>query len=244
VSDDLTGTVAFVVGGSRGLGADLAAALHGAGARVVTVSRNPAPADPPWEQVMLDAADPGAVERLFDAWGPELGERNLLVNFAGQRYNVPLVDADPAAWKECVESSLLTTFVMTRAFARASAGRHGAILNMASIHAKAAAATRTAYASAKAAVVQFTAVAAVELAPLGIRVNCIAPGFIATEASNEMIAAGKLDGDRIRRRTPLGRLGDPEDVTRAALFLLSEESGFVTGETIRVDGGWLRHAEV
>jgi NAD(P)-dependent dehydrogenase (short-subunit alcohol dehydrogenase family) len=244
VSDDLTGSVAFVVGGSRGLGADLASALHAAGARTVSVSRHPAASEPPWEQALLDAADPDAVERLFDAWRPELGERNLLVNFAGQRYNIPLVDSDPAAWKECVESSLLTTYVMTRAFARASAGRPGAIVNMASIHADAAAATRTAYASAKAAVVQFTAVAAVELAPLGIRVNCIAPGFIATEASNEMIAAGKLDGDGIRRRTPLGRLGDPVDITRAALFLLSGESGFVTGETIRVDGGWLRHAEV
>jgi NAD(P)-dependent dehydrogenase (short-subunit alcohol dehydrogenase family) len=244
VNADLTGNVAFVVGGSRGLGADLAAALHGAGARTVSVSRHPAPADPPWEHEQLDAADPDAVEHLFETWGPELGERNLLVNFAGLRYNVSLVDSDPAAWKECVESSLLTTYVMTRAFARASGGRRGAILNMASIHAEAAAATRTAYASAKAAVVQFTAVAAVELAPLGIRVNCIAPGFIATEASNEMIAAGKLDGAGIRRRTPLGRLGDPADVTRAALFLLSEDSSFVTGETIRVDGGWLRHAEV
>jgi NAD(P)-dependent dehydrogenase (short-subunit alcohol dehydrogenase family) len=244
VNEDLGGTVAFVVGGSRGLGADLAAALHRAGARTVSVSRQAAPTEPPWEQELLDAADPDAAERLFDAWAPELGERNFLVNFAGLRYNVPLVDSEPTAWKACVESSLLTTYVMTRAFARASRGRRGAILNMASIHAEAAASMRTAYASAKAAVVQFTAVAAVELAPLGIRVNCIAPGFIATDASNEMIAAGKLDGAAIERRTPLGRLGDPADVTRAALFLLSDESRFVTGETIRVDGGWLRHAEV
>jgi NAD(P)-dependent dehydrogenase (short-subunit alcohol dehydrogenase family) len=241
---DLTGTVAFVVGGSRGLGADLAAALHRAGARTVSVSRQPAPAEPPWEQELLDAADPASVERLFDAWSPRLGDRNVLVNFAGARYNVSLADSEPAAWKQCVESSLLTTYVMTRGFVRASAGRAGAILNMASIHAEAAAPGRSAYAAAKAAVVQFTAVAAVELAPLGLRVNCIAPGFIATEASSEMIAAGKLDGAGIERRTPLGRLGDPEDVTRAALFLLSEESGFMTGETVRVDGGWLRHAEV
>jgi NAD(P)-dependent dehydrogenase (short-subunit alcohol dehydrogenase family) len=244
VNEDLIGAVAFVVGGARGLGADLAAALHRSGARTVSISRHPASTEPPWEQELLDAADPAAVERLFDAWAPELGQRNLLANFAGVRYNVPLVDSDPAAWRECVESSLLTTYVMTRAFARASKGRRGAILNMASIHAEAAAAMRSAYAAAKAAVVQFTAVAAVELAPLGIRVNCIAPGFIATEASNEMIAAGKLDGAAIERRTPLGRLGDPADVTRAALFLLSDESRFVTGETIRVDGGWLRHAEV
>ena len=241
---ELTGTVAFVVGGSRGLGADLAAALYRAGARTVSISRQPAPAEPAWEQEFLDAADPASVERLFEAWAPRLGARNVLVNFAGARYNVPLADSEPAAWKECVESSLFTTYLMTRGFVRASAGRAGAILNMASIHAEAAAPGRSAYAAAKAAVVQFTAVAAIELAPLDMRVNCIAPGFIATEASSEMIAAGKLDGAGIERRTPLGRLGDPEDVTRAALFLLSDESGFMTGETIRVDGGWLRHAEV
>ena len=184
------------------------------------------------------------MDRFFEAWSPRLAERNLLVNFAGARYNVPLVDSEPAGWRACVESSLLTTHLMTRGFARVARRRGGAILNMASIHAEAAAAGRSAYASAKAAVVQLTAVCSVELAPLGIRVNCIAPGFIATEASNEMIAAGKLDGAGIERRTPLGRLGDPADVTRAALFLLSEESAFMTGETIRVDGGWLRHAEV
>lgn len=244
MKNGIDGSVAFVVGGSRGLGADLAAALHEAGARTVAVSRN-APAEaPPWEQELLDATDPGAADRFFESWGPRLAERNLLVNFAGVRYNVPLVDSDPEVWRACVESSLLTTYVMTRAFARASRGRGGAIVNMASIHAEAAAAGRSAYASAKAAVVELTAVCAVELAPLRIRVNCIAPGFIATEASNEMIAAGKLDGAGIERRTPLGRLGDPADVTRAALFLLSEESAFITGETIRVDGGWLRHAEV
>jgi NAD(P)-dependent dehydrogenase (short-subunit alcohol dehydrogenase family) len=241
---DMTGTVAFVVGGSRGLGADLASALHRAGARTVSISRQPAQTEPPWEQELLDASDPLAVAHFFEAWSPRLADRNVLVNFAGARYNVLLADSEPAAWKDCVQSSLDTTYVMTRGFVRASAGRGGAILNMASIHAEAAAPGRSAYAAAKAAVVQFTAVAAVELAPLGLRVNCIAPGFIATEASSEMIAAGKLDGVGIERRTPLGRLGDPEDVTRVALFLLSDESGFMTGETIRVDGGWLRHAEI
>lgn len=83
MTDGIAGTVAFVVGGSRGLGADLAAALHTAGARTVAVSRHPAPEAPPWEQELLDAADPEAVERFFDVWGPMLAERNVLANFAG-----------------------------------------------------------------------------------------------------------------------------------------------------------------
>jgi NAD(P)-dependent dehydrogenase (short-subunit alcohol dehydrogenase family) len=139
---------------------------------------------------------------------------------------------------------VISTYLMIRGFARASQGRPGAIVNMASIHAAGAAVGRSAYAAAKAAVVQLTAVAAAELAPSGIRVNCVAPGFIRTEASEQMIAAGKLDAAAIQRRTPIGRLGTPEEVTSVVLFLLSEESRYMTGETVRVDGGWLRHAEV
>jgi NAD(P)-dependent dehydrogenase (short-subunit alcohol dehydrogenase family) len=239
----LEGAFAVVVGGSRGLGADVARALHASGAHTVAVSRHGATEPTAWEQALVDASDEAAVERFFRDREPQLAERNLLVNFAGVRYNAPLVDSDPAAWHACVESSLTTTYLMTRGFARATAGRVGAIVNMASIHASAAAAGRSAYAAAKAAVVQLTAVAAVELAP-AIRVNCVAPGFIATEASDAMIAAGALDGAGIERRTPLGRLGAVEDVTGAVLFLCSDESRFVTGETLRVDGGWLRHAEV
>jgi NAD(P)-dependent dehydrogenase (short-subunit alcohol dehydrogenase family) len=239
----LAGAFAVVVGGSRGLGADVAGALHASGAYTVSVSRHGTTAATAWEQALLDAGDEAAVERFFHEQAPRFAERNLLVNFAGVRYNAPLAESEPSAWRTCVESSLTTTYLMTRGFARASAGRTGAIVNMASIHASAAAAGRSAYAAAKAAVVQLTAVAAVELAP-AIRVNCVAPGFIATEASDAMIVAGALDGAGIRRRTPLSRLGTVEDVTAAVLFLLSEESGFVTGETLRIDGGWLRHADV
>ena len=242
--DGLGGALAVVVGGSRGLGADVAGALHAAGARAVTLSRHPPEEPVPWDDAVVDATDEDAVDGFFADWARRFGHRNLLVNFAGARYTIPLVDSDPAEWRACVDSSLLTTYLMTRGFARASGGRPGAVVNMASIHALAAAPGRSAYAAAKAAVTQLTAVSAVELAPLGIRVNCVAPGFIATEASSELIAAGKLDGAAIERRTPLARLGSPEEITRAVLFLLAEDSSFLTGETICIDGGWLQHAEV
>jgi NAD(P)-dependent dehydrogenase (short-subunit alcohol dehydrogenase family) len=242
--EGIEGAFAVVVGGSRGLGADVAGALQAAGADTVALSRSASAEATPWDHAVVDATDEDAVEQFFRNWADRFAQRNLLVNFAGARYNVPIAESDPSAWRACVDASLVSTYLMTRGFARASAGRPGAIVNMASIHAAAAAPARSAYATAKAAVVQLTAVSAIELAPAGIRVNCIAPGFIATEASNEMIAAGKIDGAAIERRTPLGRLGRPEEVTRVALFLLSEESSFITGETVRVDGGWLRHAEV
>jgi meso-butanediol dehydrogenase / (S,S)-butanediol dehydrogenase / diacetyl reductase len=205
---ELEGAFAIVAGGSRGLGAAVARALHEAGADTIALSRN-APAEQiPWHHASVDATDENAVERFFGEYDGRLTRRNLLVNFAGARYNVPLVESEPSEWRACVDSSLLTTYLMTRGFARASGGRPGAIVNVASVHAATAAAGRSAYAAAKAAVVQLTAVAAVEL------------------------------------RTPLGRLGNPEEIARAVLFLLSEDSSFVTGETLRVDGAWLRHAEV
>ncbi|OLM28561.1 3-oxoacyl-[acyl-carrier protein] reductase [Pseudonocardia sp. Ae717_Ps2] len=238
----LDGAFAVVVGGSRGLGAAVAAALHQSGVRTVALSRAGSPEPTPWEQVGCDATDPAQVEAFFQDRSDDLRNRALLVNFAGVRNNAPLTDSDPAVWHDCVQSSLFSTYLALRGFARHSRGP-GAVVNMASIHARAAAPGRTAYAAAKAAVEQLTAVAAVELAPR-IRVNCIAPGFIATQASTDMIARGALDGASLERRTPLGRLGEVDDITRAALFLLSEDSSFITGETLRVDGGWLRHAEV
>jgi NAD(P)-dependent dehydrogenase (short-subunit alcohol dehydrogenase family) len=236
--------IAIVVGASQGLGLDVARSLHEDGWSVVTLSRGAPKAAPPWEHERVDAAEAGEVDAFFARWSERFGERNVLVNFAGSRYNVPLADSDPAAWRACVDSSLLTTYLMTRGFARASGGRPGAIVNMASIHAAGAAPGRSAYAAAKAAVVQLTAVSAVELAPQGIRVNCIAPGFIDTEASAAMIAAGALDGAAIERRTPLGRLGEPAEITDVVRFLLGDESRFMTGETLRADGGWLRSSEV
>jgi NAD(P)-dependent dehydrogenase (short-subunit alcohol dehydrogenase family) len=236
--------LAIVVGASQGLGLDVARSLHGDGWSVVTLSRTAPSEAPPWQHDLVDAADPAQVDAFFARWGDRFGDRNLLVNFAGARYNVSIVDSDPLAWRACVDSSLYTTYLMTRGFARASAGRPGAIVNMASIHAAGAAPGRSAYASAKAAVEQLTALSAIELTPLGIRVNCVAPGFIRTEASASMIASGALDGAAIERRTPLGRLGEPGEITDVVRFLLSDESRFVTGETIRADGGWLRHAEV
>ncbi len=244
MSGRFAGATAIVVGASRGLGHDVARALHDGGADTVALSRHPGEVDPPWAQALVDARDEAQVERFFAAGAPAFGGRNLLVNFAGTRYNAPIVDSEPSRWRECVDASLATTYLMTRGFARAAAGRPGAIVNMASVHAYGAAAGRSAYAAAKAAVAQFTASAAVELASAGIRVNCVAPGFIATEASNALIAAGRLDGRAIERRTPAGRLGLPEDVTELVLFLLSEHSRFITGETFVIDGGWLRHAEV
>ena len=156
--------------------------------------------------------------------GRRASKRNVLVNFAGARYNVPVPPTGIRGLARVRRLEPLHHVSDDPRFARASAGRPGAIVNMASIHAGGAAPGRSAYAAAKAAVMQLTAVSAVELAPQGIRVNCVAPGFIHTEASAAMIASGALDGAAIERRTPLGRLGDPAEITAVVRFLLSDES--------------------
>ena len=239
----IDGSFAIVVGGSSGLGADVCRALHAAGAQTVALSRGGVAESTAWEQDLVDASDEAAVERFFASRADDFRARNLLVNFAGARYTVDLVNSDVGQWRACIESSLVTTYLMLRGFARACGDRQGAVVNMASMHAYVATSGRSAYAAAKAAVMQLTAVAAVELAPM-VRVNCVAPGFVATEASNEMIATGRLDGEAIVRRTPLARLGSVADVTNLVMFLLSDESAFMTGETMKVDGGWLSHAEL
>jgi NAD(P)-dependent dehydrogenase (short-subunit alcohol dehydrogenase family) len=239
----IEGSFALVVGGSSDLGADVCRALHEAGARTVALSRNGVRDSTPWEQALLDAGDAAAVDTFFADRAGDFGDRNLLVNFAGTRYVADIANSDPEQWRACVDASLLTTYLMLRAFARMCADRSGAIVNVASMHAFAATPGRSAYGAAKAAVAQLTTIAAAELAP-AVRVNCVAPGFVATEGSHAMITAGNLDDAAIVRRTPLKRFGTVEDVTRVVTFLLSEESKFVTGETIKVDGGWLSRAEI
>lgn len=239
----IDGSTAVVVGGSRGLGLDACHALHAAGAEVISLSRGPAAEATPWRQVSVDATDEAAVDRFFRDDFVANDRSNLLANFAGTRYKATIVDSEVDQWRSCFDSSIFATYLMLRGFGRAVGERPGAVVNMSSLHAQGAAPGRSAYAAAKAAVVQLTAIAAVEFAP-AIRVNCIEPGFIATQASLDMIADGRLDGEGIIGRTPLARLGTEPDSTSAVMFLLSDDSGFMTGETLRVDGGWLRHMAV
>lgn len=241
-SQDFTGSTAVVVGGSRGLGRQVAAALHDRGASVVGISRG-IQSDTPWRQEAVDATDADAMEEFFARRFRAGDDKSLLVNFAGSRYNASIAASDVSEWRNCFDSSLLSTYLALRGFVRAVGERRGAVVNMSSMHAHGAAAGRSAYGAAKAAVVQLTAIAATEFGP-NIRVNCVEPGFIATQASLDMIAEGRLDAERIVAGTPEGRLGTEEDITRATLFLLSDDSEFITGETLRVDGGWLRHMSV
>lgn len=246
---ELDGTVAVVIGASQGIGQAIAVALAHAGSTVVAVARaadrvaeTAALADPARGTVICaaaDVADPATVTALAARVRSEHGPASVLVNSAGQRLAKPAMDVTPQEWDTVLDTQLRGTFFSCQAFAgqMADAG-YGKIVNLGSTWAATVGLGRAVYGTAKAGVHHLTSCLAVEWAPLGIRVNAVAPGATMTADTRARFDA---DPDRLQRmttRTPLGRLADPADVVGAALFLSSRASDFVTGETIFVDGGW------
>jgi 3-oxoacyl-[acyl-carrier protein] reductase len=244
---DLAGRVAVVTGGSRGIGAQTARALAANGAGVAVIGRD--------EQALADVAAgitaaegralpvradctvEAEVQRAATAIAAELGPVDILAPFAGGNgMPVPTAEETVAHWREVVDSELNSMFICVRAFLPAMIERRrGAIVTMASAAARQAAGSSAAYAAAKAGVVAFTRHLAAEVGPDGVRVNCVAPS--ATE--NERMRTWTTEEQRaeLAASFPLRRIGQPEDVAAAALFLASDASAWVTGVTLDIAGG-------
>jgi 3-oxoacyl-[acyl-carrier protein] reductase len=231
---DLAGKVAVVTGGSRGIGAATARALAANGAAVAVIGRD--------EEALAGIAA-GIQERgeralavLAQTIAEQLGPADIVAAFAGGN-GIPVATADetPAHWREVIESDLTSTFLSVSAFLPAMIQRQGgSIVTMSSAAARQAARSNAAYAAAKAGVIAFTRHLANEIGPEGIRVNCIAPS--ATE--NERMRRGRpRNSAQLASSFPLRRIGQPEDVAAAALFLASEASSWITGVTLDVAGG-------
>ncbi len=192
-----------------------------------------------WES---DAGDEAAVAAFHAAAADWAGEApGVLVNNAGIQTWAPLLDLEAADWDAVMRTNLRGTFLNTRAFGRAlvAAGRGGAVVNLGSGCNKLAFPRLIDYTASKGGIEQFTKAAAVELGPHGIRVNCVAPGAIATERT--AIEAGDYAGTWARV-TPLRRVGTPQDICGPVLFLVSEAAAYVTGQTLWVDGGTFSQA--
>lgn len=238
----LDGVVAVVTGGGAGIGRGIAAGLTAFGARVAVWERDPGRCEAGAAEVgglacVSDVRDEAQVDAALRRTIEQLGTPTVLVNNAGGVFAAPLLEADPKGWDVLIRSNLTHVLLCTQRVARAmvAAQQPGSIVNITSIEATRAAPGYAAYAAAKAGVVNLTMTAALELAPHGIRVNCLAPDVTMTEGLRAASPPGFEAG--VASVVPMGRTGHVDDLAGAAVFLASGLSSYVTGQTLHVDGG-------
>ncbi|MBA3383159.1 MAG: SDR family oxidoreductase [Actinobacteria bacterium] len=232
---DLTGRVALVTGASRGIGHDVALALNGAGATVVSGVRS---GDGPTESVTIDLRDVGSIAGAVEAVVDRHGKLDVLVNNAGVGTNHDALDATEQEWDEVLDVNLKGLF-----FACQAAGRHmvragfGRIVNMSSQAGHVGIRRHAAYSASKGGVELLTKVLALEWGPHGVTVNAVAPTFIRTPGTAERLDRPEFLND-VLTRIPIGRVGTTAEVAAAVIFLASPGAGLVNGTSIVVDGGW------
>jgi 3-oxoacyl-[acyl-carrier protein] reductase len=243
---DLTGQVALVTGASSGLGVGFAQVLAEHGAAVVLVARRVdrlAAVKAAIEAkggrtlaVEADVLDRAAIARAFDAAEAAFGTVTVLINNAGVTSADRAVEMPEATWRRVVGTNLDAVFSCAQEAARRmiDKGSGGAIVNIASILGYGVSKGLSAYAVAKAGVIQLTKALALELGPKGIRVNALAPGYVITELNHDWLT-GK--GAAMTRDIPLGRFGDTRDLDGPLLLLVCDAGRFMTGATVVVDGG-------
>jgi 2-dehydro-3-deoxy-D-gluconate 5-dehydrogenase len=244
---DLSGKTAVVTGGSRGLGRDMAHAFAEAGANVVIISRTEAP-DVVKElegygvnaySIAFDIGDLANHENLVKEIEEKVGDVHILLNNAGIQRRHPAEVFPLADWQEVLNVNTTAVFSLCQQFGKKMLAKgSGKIINIASLLSFQGGFTVPAYAASKGAVMQFTKSLANEWASKGINVNCIAPGYMATDM-NEALIADETRSRQILERIPAGRWGSGTDMKGAAIFLASSASDYIHGFTIAVDGGWL-----
>lgn len=243
----LKGRMALVTGASRGLGFAMAKALGKAGASVVINSRSSGDLDKAVAllkqdgiaaaALAFDVADEKAAVDAVARVVRDHGRIDILVSNAGHNIRNPIVEYKTADFLNVLNTHLTAAFVLAREAAKTMVKqRHGRIINTTSIMGRTPRPTLPAYAAAKAALDGMTRQMAVELGPQGITVNAIAPGYFVTEINTPLLANKEFTA-MIERRTPTGRWGQPDELGAAAVFLASDEAGFVNGHTLVVDGG-------
>lgn len=236
--------VAIVTGASSGLGKAIAEMYIKEGAKVVFSDINECEGVDKFADqaffVKTDVSKPEEVKALINETVKRFGSLDIIVNNAGIGTTGNVHDLSNDNWQKVLDINLSGVFYGLRETASymKEKGIKGSIINMSSILGQTGFRGASAYCASKGGVNQLTKASALELALDGIRVNCIAPGFILTEMTRE-IDADPEAGGFVRGQTPMGHMGEPNDIAYAAVYLASDESKFVTGSILYVDGGWI-----
>ncbi len=252
-ASSLDGRVAVVTGGGGGIGSAIARAFTEFGARVAIWEKDQQAATSVAEQIgglpcVTDVRDADQVDAALNATVEALGIPTVFVNNAGGVFWSGLLETSLNGWEALIRVNLTQALLCTQRVARAmvEAGQGGSVINISTIEGVRAAPGFAAYAAAKAGLVNFTKTAALELAPHNIRVNGLAPDFTLTESLQKMAPNGV---ENAKLMVPMGRAGHVDEMAGAAIFLASDLSAYVTGQTLHVDGGtsaaggWYHHPQ-
>jgi 3-oxoacyl-[acyl-carrier protein] reductase len=239
---DLSGQTALVTGGSGGIGGAIARALHRQGAAVVVAGTRTAVLAAMVEELgerahalTADLADPGSPDRLVRDAEAAMGQIDILVNNAGITRDALALRLRDEDWQAVIEVNLSAAFRLTRAALRGMVRRrHGRVICITSVVGITGNPGQANYAAAKAGLVGMAKSIAAETATRGITVNCIAPGLITTAMTDKLTDEQRA---RIAAAIPMGRFGAAEEVAAAAVYLASAEAGYITGQTLHVNGG-------
>lgn len=248
----LAGRVAIITGSNRGIGRAIAQAYAQEGARVVVNGRDPDRTEAAAQAIRAiggtalavvgDVRRRDAAQHLVDETVRRLGTVDILVNNAGIGMVAPSETLEEEQWRAALGTNLDGAFFCSQAAARVMFGKQrGVILNIESLLSFTAFPSRLAYAAAKGGLRHMTMTLGIEWASRGVRVVGLAPGMIATELQKELVKQGKLDTTRVVERTPMKRMGEVDDLIGPAIFLVSDEAAFITGQTLVVDGGFLAY---
>jgi len=242
---DLSGQNAIVTGASRGIGRAIALALAASGARVACVARSTdklaetaeaiRAAGGTAEVFACDVTDAASVQQVVDTVAEQWGKLHILVNNAGITRDTLIPRMSDDDWDSVINTNLRGTFLFTRAATRPMMqGRYGRIINIASVSGLTGNSGQANYSASKAGVIGLTRTVAKELASRKITVNAVAPGFIETEMTD---ALGPLVLDEVKKRIPMKRVGQADEIAAGVLFLASAAASYITGQVLTIDGG-------